>query len=78
VPVPIDRDDGVVIAVDYHHNVVQLCEARGDNPVAFNFPSANEVKPDTCAMLEDTVPANELNIIYRQVALCCPLTPVLA
>jgi len=78
VPVPIDRDDGFIITTYYQNNVMQLCEARGDNPVAFNFSPAYEIEPDPCAMLEDTVPANEFNIILRQVALRCPLPPMLA
>ena len=46
--------------------------------VTLDFPPSHEIEPDTCAVLEDTVPANEIYILLRQVALRSPLLCVLA
>lgn len=36
---------------------------------ALHFSLADEIEPDACAVLEDTIPANEIQIVHTQVAL---------
>src|SRR3954453_16470266 len=64
----------MVVARNYQNDVVEFCEARLDKAVALHFSPSHEIEPDTCSMLEDTVPANEIQIIVRQVALGSPLS----
>ena len=55
---------------------MQPVEARLDLAKALHFSPADEIEPDTCAMLEDTVPANEIQIVHTQVALRAALPRV--
>jgi hypothetical protein len=68
-PVAVDRDDHAVIRGHYHHHSVQLVKARLHNAKTLDFSFADEVEPDACAVLEDTIPANEIYIVHAQVAL---------
>jgi hypothetical protein len=68
-PVAVDGDHHVVIRGYYHHHPVQPVKARFDIAIAFHFPPADEIEPDACAVLEDTIPANEIQIVHTQVAL---------
>ena len=55
---------------------MQPVNARLDTAKALNFPPADEIEPDACAVLEDTVPANEIQIVHTQVALRAALPGV--
>jgi hypothetical protein len=55
---------------------VQSVEAWFDTAKTLHFSPANEIEPDACAVLEDTIPANEIEIVNTQVALRAALPRV--
>jgi hypothetical protein len=69
LPVSVDRNDSEGVCRNDHHDTVQPFDARLDTTVALNFSLTDEVEPDACAMLEDTIPANELQVAVADVAL---------
>jgi hypothetical protein len=55
---------------------VQPVKTRLDTAKSLHFPSADEIEPDACAVLEDTIPANEIQIAHTQVTLRAALPGV--
>jgi hypothetical protein len=69
LPVAVDRDDGEGVCGYDHHDAMQPFNSRLDASIALHFSLTDKIEPDACAVLEDTVPANELQIAVTDVAL---------